>query len=432
MKPTQPSSQPAAAAAADPQSPPAASQTLDSAWLIGRVSHSAIVWIFAAEAILVALWLLTGYLKIPTFAAMRKEDEMPRGNRFLRDTMPDAANGAWGFNLDPALIPRDDILPSGPGKDDIPALLDPPSVGPEGWPYLPANAPVVGVALGGQSRAYPIYLLDRHECVNDTLGGWPIAVTRNGLAGATCVYSRRVGDEVLEFGVSGLVWQSNTLLFDRRLDPYDESLWSQVQGRAVTGPAAARGLALDRIDSDLTTWRDWLARHPDTTLPTAVNGFDLGYEDTPFKAYYRNRRLWFPIQGNLSRRPELRLKEPLVIVRLGDATKAYPIFDLLRAPGLAVRDELAGWPITLTLDQPTSRVTVGVDPAAPFPSGASSPPPIRRAYAFWFAWEVTHPDGQLYGIVAAEWKSADAPRFADRATVRTPSDVAQVLSGAAF
>lgn len=37
--------------------------------------------------------------------------------------------------------------------------------------------PVIGVALGGEAKAYPITVMGVHELGNDTIGGIPIAVS---------------------------------------------------------------------------------------------------------------------------------------------------------------------------------------------------------------------------------------------------------------
>ena len=64
------------------------------------------------------------------------------------------------------------------GRDGIPAILAP--------EFLDANAAllamapderVLGLSLNGDHRAYPLNLLSRHEIVNDTVGGVPVAVT---------------------------------------------------------------------------------------------------------------------------------------------------------------------------------------------------------------------------------------------------------------
>ena len=64
-------------------------------------------------------------------------------------------------------------------KDAIPAIRNPKPL------LVPANEvkgvrdadQVLGVTMGGESRAYPIPFLSWHEIVNDTVGGVPLAAT---------------------------------------------------------------------------------------------------------------------------------------------------------------------------------------------------------------------------------------------------------------
>ena len=128
--------------------------------------------------------------------------------------------------------------------------------------YLPGPRGSVTVTLNGESRAYPLLVMQCHEIANDTLGGVPIAVTYNPLCDSVVVFDRRVGDEVLEFGVSGLLYSSNMLMFDRRPDALGESLWCQLLGRAISGPLVDTPLAV--LDAAVTDWAGWLADHPGT------------------------------------------------------------------------------------------------------------------------------------------------------------------------
>jgi hypothetical protein len=82
-----------------------------------------------------------------------------------------------GFNLDNAIIPKDEILSGGPPKDGIPAILQPKFVAADKARFLKAKDQVIAVRIGGEAKAYPIKILNHHEVVNDTLGGVPIAVT---------------------------------------------------------------------------------------------------------------------------------------------------------------------------------------------------------------------------------------------------------------
>ena len=82
-----------------------------------------------------------------------------------------------GFNLDTAIVPRDEILSGGPPKDGIPAILKPVFIPPDKVRFLDNSDPVIGVKIGTEARAYPIKILNWHEVVNDTVNGIPIVVT---------------------------------------------------------------------------------------------------------------------------------------------------------------------------------------------------------------------------------------------------------------
>ena len=62
-------------------------------------------------------------------------------------------------------------------KDAIPAILSPSFDEGRKASWLRANDFVVGVEVSGDSRAYPVPTLSRHEIINDKVGGIPIAVT---------------------------------------------------------------------------------------------------------------------------------------------------------------------------------------------------------------------------------------------------------------
>lgn len=78
---------------------------------------------------------------------------------------------AWAADLRPEEIVT--VLP----KDAIPAILSPSFEEGNRASWLKGNDAVVGVEMGGDSRAYPVPTLSRHEIVNDRVGGIPIAVT---------------------------------------------------------------------------------------------------------------------------------------------------------------------------------------------------------------------------------------------------------------
>ena len=81
------------------------------------------------------------------------------------------------FNIENAIIPKNEILSGGPPKDGIPAILKPEFIKPEEAGYLNPDDTVIGVDIAGESKVYPIKILNWHEVVNDTVGGVPITVT---------------------------------------------------------------------------------------------------------------------------------------------------------------------------------------------------------------------------------------------------------------
>jgi len=80
------------------------------------------------------------------------------------------------FDLEGLAFNREEIRAGGPGKDGIPALLNPETVPAARAGFLRPGDRVVAVSIGEESRAYPIRILNWHEAINDTVGGVPIAV----------------------------------------------------------------------------------------------------------------------------------------------------------------------------------------------------------------------------------------------------------------
>ena len=86
-----------------------------------------------------------------------------------RPGYPDA--GRDGGGLDLRIIT---IL----GKDGIPSIDNPQFLkGEEADNQMLETERVIGVSINGDHRAYSLNMLSRHEIVNDTVGGVPVAVT---------------------------------------------------------------------------------------------------------------------------------------------------------------------------------------------------------------------------------------------------------------
>ena len=121
---------------------------------------------------------------------------------------------------------------------------------------------VLGVAINDESRAYPLNMIrgPNREVLNDTLGSTNILATWCSVCFTNVVYDRTLNDEELDFGVTGMLWNNNMVLYDSKT----KSLWSQMLGRAMHGPM--KGKQLRTLPSIITSWAEWTAEYPQTTV----------------------------------------------------------------------------------------------------------------------------------------------------------------------
>jgi hypothetical protein len=278
-----------------------------------------------------------------------------------------------GFELTPSLIPVGEILKGGPDRDGIPALSRPHHTAAAKADWRDDEL-VIGVVRGDEARAYPIAILVWHELVNDELGGDPILVSYCPLCGTALVFDRRIDGGVRNFGVSGLLYQSDMLMFDRET----ESLWSQIGANAVTGKLMGRRLGLLR--SRTMEWKHWRKAHPETTVLSKETGHRRDYTRTPYEGYETSKQIYFPVKSDTSKHP----KEPTLGLRIaGGPSRAYPGEEIARAGG-RVEDVFSGRPVTVIYDSKTKRFDFEV------PDG------IEVIEGFWFAWMAFHPKSSVF------------------------------------
>lgn len=277
------------------------------------------------------------------------------------------------LSFDNLTVPRNEIHAGGPPKDGIPAITDPDIVTAQSASFLTAQSRVIGTTIGKDSRAWPIAILNYHEIINDTLGEIPIAVTYCPLCDSAAIFDRRTEDGVREFGVSGLLYNSNVLMYERAAG--EQSLFSQVQGQGVSGPGAKQ--PLKTLPVELTTWQDWHARHPDTTVASLQTGHHRNYARNPYGDYFSTPNLMFPVQNKSDRFPPKQ-----------------------RVLGLWSGDNFLAMPLSLTKTRIGEfDVTVGGKTARLAANDTSGTIRVVKAddgiqwmYSLWFAWYAFHPE----------------------------------------
>jgi hypothetical protein len=303
---------------------------------------------------------------------------------------------SYGYDLSTCLVSKTLLVPGGMPKDRLRALVDPAVLTPAEadvlteelrGKYLVSHDRVLGVVIGEEARAYPIRVMRWHEIANDQLGGRAIAVTYNPLCDSALVFDREVGSETLEFGVSGLVFNSNLVMYDRRPEAQGESLWSQLQARAIAGPAAARGESLARLPGEVTTWQDWRTRHPETTVLDPDPEMYRLYRGDPYANYRGSTALKFPVDP-LPPAHGMDFKTRVLAVRVGDLTMVYPLVDLI------ARADQAGLCHT-QFNGATLRFITQSEPDTARIEMLAGSSELQATPCYWFAWYACHPDDSI-------------------------------------
>lgn len=323
-----------------------------------------------------------------------------------RAWLPDATKGTWGFRLEPLLVPLEQLQPGPWRKDDAPSITNPDVIPADQVTDFHPASEVVGISLNGRSRAYPINLLAAHRCINDTLGGEPIAVVHSPLSGVTMAFSRKIGAETREFGLSGLIHGAGVLLYDRQADPYAESLWFPITGRALSGPAARDRLRFEPIDAEYTRWEAWRQDHPDTTIVPVGLGYDFNYkrfgndpylrhDGVPYKVPHEAKQIEEMEETDaVGRRPELNFKDRVMMLWVDGKPRAYALTDLAQTLDNSIEEVVNGMHLRISLNSRSGGVAVRQ--LAPDGGPVKQPARIRRAYAFWFAYDAAYPEGEIH------------------------------------
>lgn len=324
-------------------------------------------------------------------------------------------------------IPTDQIFDGGPGKDGIPALTDPfmTVAGSPDASYLDPEERVIGIVLDGNPVAIPHRVLWNHEIVNLNVGEAHVAVTYCPLTGTSMAFDRSILGGA-ELGVSGLLFQNNLIMYDRRTE---ESLWPQMLRGAKCG--ASTGTQLSMVPVVEMTWQGWTELHPDTEVP--AQDFQRGQNFAAYRYPYGNYEepgnasTLFPMPSIDTRRPPKERVLGVPTQHVSEEGIAFPFGELeslglvgtahgtvggravvvfwdgAREAAIAFEPTAAGLSLDFEIRQgaivdlqtESTWTTDGRAEAGTLEGERLQP--IAEAYvAFWFAWAAFHPRTLLW------------------------------------
>ncbi len=217
-------------------------------------------------------------------------------------------NGAW-------LIPLSEVKDGGPGKDGIPSIDNPNFIEMSAATFLSDNDLVVGIIYNGIAKAYPHSIMNWHEIVNDEIGGKFITINYCPLTGTAFGWESISNDKKSSFGVSGLLYNANLILYDRNTD----SNWSQLKLECVNGELIKDEPSLINVIE--TDWKTWKTLYPNTKILSTETGFSRTYGSSPYGDYATNhsRFIFKPSILNSA----LPNKERIYAVINDDKSKVY-------------------------------------------------------------------------------------------------------------
>jgi hypothetical protein len=202
-------------------------------------------------------------------------------------------NGSSSESTDAWTVPLNDVIDGGPGKDGIPSIDDPVFLKgdiEEIDIYMNDDDLVVGIVIGNDVKAYPHKILDWHEIVNDNVSGEKIVISYCPLTGTAFGWESSVNNKFTEFGVSGLLYNNNLILYDRISDSH----WSQLKLECVNGDFIKKKPKTVNVVE--TTWGLWKEMFPTTKILSHKQGFSRNYDMYPYGPYKEdNDFILFPV-----------------------------------------------------------------------------------------------------------------------------------------
>ncbi len=283
-----------------------------------------------------------------------------------------------GFRFSHATIPTQEIFRGGPPRDGIPAILEPRFVSMEtaDADYMEDEDLVLSITVNETTRAYPYRILNWHEIVNDKIDDVAFAATYCPLCGTGIAFNRTINGVERSFGVSGLLYLDNVLMYDHQ----SESLWSQLLLKSVTGPMFRT--RLEWVEGLQITWKAWKERYPEGEVLSTDTGFSRNYHVNPYQGYEDIPDILRPV-GEI--RDDLEIKDWVYGIIVNDKGYALPRDQM--PDGVPVCFEFEGRHFEATYTESTNAIVV---------TDSETGQSVPGIWSFWFSWQAFYRDTGLW------------------------------------
>ncbi len=263
-----------------------------------------------------------------------------------------------------------------PERDCIPAIDKPKFVTIANASFMNKEDIVIVASYKEEHKIYSRNILEIHEIVNDWFGSLPVAVTFCPLCGSAVAAVRIVDGQPTEFGVSGVLHNSDLVMYDRKTN----SLWGQITTTAIVGEKT--GTKLRKISAQLMSWPQAIETYPTAKVLSTDTGFDYSYDKPNYQKYYNSDKVIFPV-SNLDARANS--KEIVYGISINGQNMAFTETYLEK---------------NTSFDQTFNDVVIHIenrgngDVSAKYKKTGEV---IPITHSYWFAWYNFHPNTVLFG-----------------------------------
>lgn len=219
-----------------------------------------------------------------------------------------------------------DFIFTGSSRDGIPSIDNPTFVPLAGKEFaddpfyssLSQHDLMTVLKIGNTSHVYPHQILEYHEVVNDVIEGQNVVLSYCPLTGTSRAWRSEVKNDISEFGVSGLLYNNNLILYDR----ITESYWSQILEVSINGDCLSEEISPIQVYE--TTFNGVKRLQGEVHLLSTNTGFNYIYNQSIYDDYRISERVSFPT-SNLDN--SLNPKERVLGIIKGKQVKIYTFDD---------------------------------------------------------------------------------------------------------
>ena len=295
----------------------------------------------------------------------------------------------WTTDFAKTAVEFSEIISGGPPRDGIPSIDDPQFKPAGEITDLGPGEPVIRLEVGGKVRGYPLQVLTWHEIVNDTIAGIPVAVTYCPLCNSAVVFDRRLGDGTApEFGVSGLLRNSDLVMYDRDT----QSWWQQFTGDAIVG--SRTGEQLRMIPSRVEGFAHLAGEHPDAMILVPNEPTMRPYGRNPYVGYDSRGGPYPLYTGGLP--AELPAMMRVVVVKTADGPVAVTLAHLRTVRRLSVAGVSLSWKPGVNSALADATIAKSADVGAVEVVSAANGEPLVHDITFAFVVHAFHPDATIH------------------------------------